>query len=146
MDQLAKLYKYSRKLYRHMSKKLLFFKLRKLTLHLNQFPKNISSWKGPVKIIESNSLLLAGLNRKKNMTKSYIQMLFELWQTSFHDLFPGETVPVSSHPLSEEPFPDIQSELALMQVQYIIFNIQHQNCHFGYVKSLFSWFTSMAVV
>ncbi|KAK4807107.1 hypothetical protein QYF61_018448 [Mycteria americana] len=35
------------------------------------------------------------------------------------DHFPGEPVPVTDHPLSEEPFPNVQSELPLRQLHSI---------------------------
>ena len=49
------------------------------------------------------------------MTKSIVQMLLELWQVWCHDHFTEEPVPVTNHPLSEEPFPNVQSELPLVQ-------------------------------
>jgi len=36
-----------------------------------------------------------------------------------HDNFPGEPVPVTDHLLSEEPFPNVQSELPLTQLPII---------------------------
>ncbi|KAJ7409506.1 hypothetical protein WISP_114038 [Willisornis vidua] len=54
----------------------------------------------------------------------------------FHELFPGKTVPVNDHPLGEEPFHTVQSELTLMQLPYVIFNLHHHNCYFGYIKDL----------
>ena len=38
-------------------------------------------------------------------------MLLELWQAWGRDRFPREAVPVTKHTLSEEPFPNVQSEL-----------------------------------
>ncbi|KAK4818862.1 hypothetical protein QYF61_020081 [Mycteria americana] len=52
-------------------------------------------------------------------TKSIVQMLLELWQAWCRDHFPGEPVPVTDHPPSEEPFPNVQSELPLMQLHSI---------------------------
>ena len=46
-------------------------------------------------------------------------MFVELWQAWCHDHIPGEPVPVTDHPLSEEPFPNVQSELPLMQFHSI---------------------------
>lgn len=43
-------------------------------------------------------------------------MLFELSQVRCCDDFPGESVPVTDHPLSKEPLPSIQSELPCMQL------------------------------
>ena len=47
------------------------------------------------------------------MTKSIVQTLLELRQAWCHDHFPGEPFPVTDHPLSKEPFPNVQSELHL---------------------------------
>ncbi|KAK4807096.1 hypothetical protein QYF61_018437 [Mycteria americana] len=54
-----------------------------------------------------------------HMTKSVIQTLLELRQAWCCDHFPGEPVPVTNHPLSEEPFPNVQSELPLRQLHSI---------------------------
>ena len=43
-------------------------------------------------------------------------MLLELWQAWCFDHFP---VPVTDHPLSEEPFPIVQPELPLIQFHSI---------------------------
>jgi len=46
-------------------------------------------------------------------------MLLKLWQAWCHDHFPGEAVPVTGHPLSEDPFANIQSELLPRQLHSI---------------------------
>ena len=43
-------------------------------------------------------------------------MLLELWQAWCRNQSPGEPIPVTDHPLSEEPFPNVQSELPLTQL------------------------------
>ena len=53
------------------------------------------------------------------MTKFVVQMLFELTQAWFHDHFPGDAVPVTDHTLSEEFFPNVQTELPMMQLNGI---------------------------
>jgi len=45
-----------------------------------------------------------------------MQKLLELWQVGCRHCFPGEPVPVTKHALSEEPFPQVQSELSLAQL------------------------------
>ncbi|GAB0184693.1 hypothetical protein GRJ2_000934600 [Grus japonensis] len=57
---------------------------------------------------QSNSWLHTGPAESEQMTESIIQTLLELSQARRCDHFPGEPVPVPNHPLSEEPFPDIQ--------------------------------------
>lgn len=42
-------------------------------------------------------------------------MFRELWQPWCRDHFPSEPVPMTSHPLSEEPFPCVQLEFPLTQ-------------------------------
>ena len=46
-------------------------------------------------------------------------MVLELWQAWCRDSFPGEPVPVTNHPLSEESFSNVQSELHLTQLHSI---------------------------
>ena len=53
------------------------------------------------------------------MTKSIVQMLLELGQAWCHVHFPGDPVPVTGHPLSEEHFPNVQSELPLTELHSI---------------------------
>ena len=53
------------------------------------------------------------------MTKKVVQTLLELQQVWCHDRFPEESVPVTNHPLSEEPVPNVQSELPLTQLHSI---------------------------
>lgn len=50
------------------------------------------------------------------MTKSIAQTL---WQTWCHDHFPGEAVPVTDHPLTEEPLPNVQPQVPLMQLHSV---------------------------
>lgn len=50
---------------------------------------NISSWKGPLRIMKSKSLLLSGL-RENPMTKSVVQMFLELWPAWCCHHFPGK--------------------------------------------------------
>lgn len=69
----------------------------------------ISSWKVPMRIIESNSLL-AGLLK----TKTVIQVLLELWQAWCQWLLPSMIE-------SEEPFPNASSEFPPMQLHCISF-------------------------
>lgn len=49
--------------------------------------------------------------KPNHMTKSIVQTLLENWQAWCHNHFLGEPVPVINHPLGEEPFPKVQSEL-----------------------------------
>lgn len=72
-------------------------------------------------IIESNSFLLARTPKISQIIKSTIQMLLEPWQVWCCDPFPGKPVPVTDHPLSEEPSPYVQSELPLAQLNAIFF-------------------------
>jgi len=44
------------------------------------------------------------------MSKCAVQMLHELCQAQCHNHFSKEAVPVPNHPLSEEPFPNIQPD------------------------------------
>ncbi|GAB0202878.1 cAMP-dependent protein kinase inhibitor alpha [Grus japonensis] len=53
------------------------------------------------------------------MTESVIQMLLELSQAQCCDHFPREPVPVPDHPLSEEPFPDIQPKPPRLQLHSV---------------------------
>ena len=46
-------------------------------------------------------------------------MLLEFWQDWSHDHSPGKPGPGTDHRLSEEPFPNVQSELCLMQLHSI---------------------------
>jgi len=55
-------------------------------------------------------LALHMTTQSDHMCESTVQMLLELMQGQCSDHFPEETVPVSDHPLGEEPFPDIQPE------------------------------------
>ncbi|KAJ7408425.1 hypothetical protein WISP_121089 [Willisornis vidua] len=52
------------------------------------------------------------------MTKS-IKMFLELSQVWHYDHFTGDPVPITNYPLGEELFPNVQSELALMQLHLI---------------------------
>lgn len=81
------------------------------TLSASGVSQNISNWKGPVRTVRSNSLLLAGLPKAKPYDKSIVQMLFDLCQAWGRDRFPGEPVPVTERSLGEELFPNVQSEL-----------------------------------
>ena len=47
------------------------------------------------------------------MTKTILQTLLELWQASCCDHFPEDPVPVTNHPLRDDHFPNVQSELSL---------------------------------
>jgi len=53
------------------------------------------------------------------MSESTVQTLSELQQAQCHDHGLGEPAPVPDHPLSEEPFPDIQPDSPLLQL-YVI--------------------------
>ncbi|KAK4806146.1 hypothetical protein QYF61_001069 [Mycteria americana] len=56
--------------------------------------------------------------RGKNVVGDRAKGLTEV-QAWCRDHFPGEPVPVTDHPLSEEPFPYVQSELPLTQLHSI---------------------------
>lgn len=47
-------------------------------------------------------------------------MLLDLWQAWCHDHFPEEFVPGVNHYLHDEPFPNVQSELLLMQLDSMV--------------------------
>lgn len=64
-----------------------------------------------MKITEYNSLLLTGQHKTKPCDPDHCQTLLEFWQAWCCDHFPGEPVPVPDHHPSEEPFPNVQSEL-----------------------------------
>lgn len=53
------------------------------------------------------------------MTMILDQMLLGTRQAWCFHHFPGEPVPVTDHPLHEEPFPEVQSKLSLMQLYSI---------------------------
>lgn len=78
---------------------------------------NISAWKGPIEIINSNTLLLSGIHESNNITESIIQMLF--LEALHCDHFSGEPLLVADHLLSEEHFPDMQPEFCPMQLYSI---------------------------
>lgn len=77
--------------------------------------QSISNWKGLIRIIKFNSQLLTGLSKTKPYDCDIIHMLLELWQA----WFPGEPVPATDQPLSEEPFPNVHSEVTLMLLHSI---------------------------
>lgn len=54
-----------------------------------------------------------------HLIKSLIQMLLEHCQAWCWDQFPGKSLPGTNHLLSEEPFPNVQAELPLMQLHSI---------------------------
>ena len=58
------------------------------------------------------------------MTKKVNQMLLELWQAWSHDQFHGDPVLVTNHTLSEEPFPNVLSELPLTQLYSIMYYVE----------------------
>lgn len=63
-----------------------------------------------------------------HMAKSFIQPLHEFCQAWDHDHFLGDPVPMTDHTLSEEPFPNVQAYLPLLQLPSISSNpiIRHQ--------------------
>lgn len=63
-------------------------------------------------MIKSNFLLITSPPKAKPYNKTFL----ELWQAWCHNDFPGEPVLVTDHPLSEEPSPNVQSELPLAQL------------------------------
>ena len=63
------------------------------------------------------------------MTKSVVQTLLELWQAWCRDHLPGEPVPVTNHPLSEEPFPNVQSEFPLTQLRSYRWSLERGDQH-----------------
>lgn len=81
-----------------------------------------NSWKEPIGITEYKSLLLARLPKTKPYHQE--QTHLELWQAWCRDHFPGETVPVTNHPLREELFSNAQSELELTYLEMLVW-LQH---------------------
>lgn len=75
-----------------------------------------------------------------HLTKGIIQMLFERWQVWCRG-HPGESVPVTDHPLSEEPFPNVQWcfmerlwECSFPQTSDIV--IWSKNVSYSWIKAL----------
>lgn len=77
--------------------------------------QNMLSRKGPTRAIKVQ--LLA--QEFPHVPESIVQMLLELCQAWCCDHCSGQPVPVSDHPLDEEPFPDMQPKHPLMQFQAI---------------------------
>lgn len=71
--------------------------------------ENIASWKGPTRVIESDSLLLTGLSEINQVSKSIILVLLELCQAWCHGHFSEEYI-LTDNPLREELFANVHSE------------------------------------
>lgn len=57
--------------------------------------------------------------KQNHMMKGIVQTLLKIWQTWCPDRFPGEHVPGTDHPVSEEPFPNVQSTSLNSFLQFI---------------------------
>ena len=55
----------------------------------------------------------------RSICQGIVQTLLELWQAWRYDHFPWEAVPAPKHPLSEEPFPEIQPDPCLPQLHAV---------------------------
>lgn len=52
------------------------------------------------------------------MAKTTVWKVTELCQAWCSDIFPRKPAPVADHPLSEEPFPNVQSEPPPRELRY----------------------------
>lgn len=57
--------------------------------------------------------------RIPHVPESIVQTLLQLQQAVAYEHFPGETVPVPSQPLGEEPFPNAQPKAPLAQLHVL---------------------------
>lgn len=89
---------------------------------------NISSWKGPLRIMKSKSLLLSGLTKRKPYDQECCPDVPWTLTSLVLSPFPREIFSLPDHALSEEPFPNVQCVLLLMLFHSISLgrNTSHQ--------------------